>query len=210
MPKTGPPKLAASAPDLTGPTSILDWPTTYAAGRGKRRARPFSHVRIEVDLEPEVVREPRVPVLRQMEALLREREVVEVGNLLKLAIGMLHALAAHGFQRVDHWEVEPGGWLPLPEPTHDRLTEPVGHLIRALQSDAWKKIANARAFSVRLSGTESYRIDATVRRLHRERVPSLTIELRGRILNAQVHDLVGALGERLRVLHSRVAAFDQA
>lgn len=202
--------IAASAPDLIGPTSILEWPTSLTPSRRARRARPFAHVRLEVDLTPEVVREPAVPVLRQVEAFLREREVVEVGDLLRLTARLLHALASAGFSRVDHWEVEPGGWLPLPEPGHTTLAEPVGHLLRALQSDAWNRIAGARAFSLRLSGTVPFRADAVVRRVHRERVPSLSLDLRGKVAPTQVQDLVGAMRERLPVLRSRIAAYSYA
>ncbi len=202
--------LPTSAPDLVGPTSILDWPTTFTPTRRARGTRALSHARLEIDLHPEVVREPALPLLRQMETLLREREVVEIGDLLRLTAGLLHGLASLGFQRVDHWEVAPGGWLPLPEPAHEQLSEPVGHLLRALKSDAWKKISGAREFAVRLSGTAPYRADATIRRIHRERSPSATLELRGRLTSRDVRDVVDALAERLPVVRSRVGAFAYA
>jgi hypothetical protein len=196
-----------SAPDLTGPTSFLDWPADARPARRGHRTRPFRHVLLEVDLEPEVVREPGLPVFRQMEALLRERQVVEVEDVLRLTAGLLHALSAQGFTRVDHWEVFPGGWLPLPEPRHDRRTEPVGHLLHALASDAWRRIATARSFAVRLSGTGPIRVDATVRRVHRERHHSISIDLWGHITRTDVRDLFDSLRTRLPVLRVRVAAF---
>jgi hypothetical protein len=194
-----------SAPDLTGPTSFLNWPVTSAGRRGtKRRVPAFEHVRLEVDLRQEHFEVARVPLLEQLEGLLRERSVVEHGDLLRLSAAALHAFTTRGFTRVDHWQIEPGGWLPLPEPTHVSLAEPVGHLLRALQSDAWKRLALAREFSVRLSGPARYRADLIVRRVHRERGHSLTIELSGSISARELEALVRALRGRLPVLRTRV------
>ncbi len=205
VPPTDP---AISAPDLVGPTSILDWPITYAGASHHRRKRPFSHLVLEVDLQPEIVREPRLRVFERVEALLKEREVVEIGDLLRLTARVLHAFSSIGFSRVDHWEVDPGGWLPLPEPTHARIQEPVGHLLRALGDERWKGLAARRSFSVRLSGRPAYRADVVVRRLHRERRHTLTIELRGRILPADVRTVVGALAGRLSVLRGAVTEYE--
>lgn len=199
-----PGNLPLSAPDLTGPTSILDWPTAFAGPSRKRRARPFGFVRLEIDLRHERIDEPSVPVLRQFEQLLREREVVGPADLLRLSAAALHGFSARGFSRVDHWEVQPGGWLPLPEPTHASLAEPVGHLLRALGSPEWQPRANAREFSVRLSGHPKIRADLSVRRVHRERGHSVTIDLRGWITRADLEGLVRALRERLPVLRSSV------
>jgi hypothetical protein len=198
-----------SAPDLTGPTSLLNWPTAAGAGR-KRRPVPFEHVRLEIDLRHEQLAPPRIPLLQQLEGLLRERAVVEQGDLMRLSAAALHALAARGFSRVDHWQVEPGGWLPLPEPTHATLAEPVGHLIRALESDAWRRVALAREFSVRLSGPTKFRADLVVRRVHRERGHSMTLELRGRIATRELEALVRALRGRLPVLRTRVEQYAYA
>ena len=120
-----------------------------------------------------------MPFLHRLESVFREREVFEVEGLLRLTAGVLHALAARGFSRVDHWEVRPGGWIALPEPAHERLVEPVGHLLTALESDAWRKVGDARAFALRLSGAGDVRADVTVRRVHRERGHALTVELFG-------------------------------
>jgi len=202
-PRTNP----ISAPELTGPTSILDWPVAAASPGRRRRVRPFGHVRLEIDLRHERLKEPAVPVLRQFERLLRERSVVEQGDLLRLSAGALHAFSVRGFSRVDHWEVDPGGWLPLPEPTHASLAEPVGHLVRALQSAQWRRLAEAREFSVRLSGHPKIRADLVVRRVHRERGHSVSIDLRGWIVKGELEGLVRALRERLPVLRSMVAEF---
>jgi hypothetical protein len=170
----------------------------------------MSHVVLEVDLRHERYDEPTIPVLRQFERLFRERSVVEQADLLRLAAGALHAFSSQGFNRVDHWEMTPGGWLPLPEPTHRTLAEPVGHLLRALSSDAWQPHARAREFAVRLSGPTKSHADLIVRRVHRERGHSITIELRGTITERDLTALVRAIRERVPVLRSRVAAFQYA
>jgi len=201
---------SVSAPDLIGPVSIVRWPTAGPGRTVHRKPRPFSHVHLEIDLEPEVIREPGLPVFRQVEALLREREVVEVGNLLRLTAGVLHALSAFGFRRVDHWEVEPGGWLPLPEASHSKIEEPVGHFLRALESDDWKGLRARRAFSVRVSGLRDVRADFVARRVHRERRHSLSLDLWGNFQRGRVKDLVAALQARLRVLRAEVTEFSYA
>ncbi len=210
MPPPNLPGPGLSAPDLTGPTSILEWPLVGTPSRGRRRARPFAHVHLEIDLEPDVVRDGGLPIFRQMEALIRERQVVEIGDLLRLVGEALHALASVGFTRVDHWEVEPGGWLPLPEPTHPGIVEPVGHMLRALKDDRWKQVAGARSFSVRLSGRLKFRGDLTVRRVHRERHHSVSVDLRGTLHPSDVKDVAGALRRRLPVLRSQVTAYSYA
>lgn len=196
-----------SAPGLSGPTSIVDWPVVRTPSRGKARVRPYRHVHLEVDLEPELVREPGLPLLRQMEALIRERQVVEIGDLLRLTGLALHALAGEGFSRVDHWETQPGGWLPLPEPSHPRIIEPVGHLLRALRSDRWQHLADARSFAVRLSGRGPFRADLIVRRIHRERLHSVSLDLWGKVTSRDVRDVVAALRTRLPVLRSQVTSY---
>ena len=210
MPPSRAPTVPLSAPDLVGPTSILSWAPGLAPSHKGRRPRVFSHVRVEIDLQAERVREPGLPVFRQIEALLRERQVIEVGDVLRLTAQLLHALASEGFTRVDHWEATPGGWLPLPEPGHEGRIEPVGHLERALQSEAWRTLALARSFAVRLSGRAPIRADLTVRRVHRERTPSISLELWGTCAMRTVHDIVGAIRARLPVLRSRVTEYTEA
>ena len=207
MPSSRVPSPAISAPDLIGPTSILNWPAERTPSRKTRRPRIYAHVRLEIDLAPETVREIGLPVLRQIETILREREVVEVGDVLRLTARLLHAFSAEGYSRVDHWEADPGGWLPLPEPTHEGHREPVGHLLKALESDAWKRIAMARTISVRLSGPTEMRADLTVRRVHRERRPAVSLDLWGTVRASAVRDLVGAIRDRLPILRSRVTDY---
>jgi len=203
-PPTGP---GLSAPDLVGPTSFLDWPTQGPSSKRRRKARPYAQLRLEIDLHPEIVREPSVRVFERLEALLQEREVVEVGDLLRLTARVLHAFSAVGFGRVDHWAVEPGGWLPLPEGSHDRPEEPVGHLLRALEDPAWSGLGGRRSFALRLSGRIPYRADVVVRRLHRERRHALTVELRGKVPHDDVRRIVAALAERVPLVRAHVTQF---
>jgi hypothetical protein len=160
---------------------------------------------LEVDLVHEAFRRRGLPFLHRLEAIFREREVVEVEGLLRLVAKLLHALAARGFSRVDHWEVHPGGWLPLPEPAHERLVEPVGHLLNALRSNAWRRVAGARAFSARLSTTGVLRADFTVRRVHRERGHAITLELFGPLAEKELVSIERALREDLSIVRLRRA-----
>ncbi|HUJ78218.1 MAG TPA: hypothetical protein VLX64_04335 [Thermoplasmata archaeon] len=164
----------------------------------------YSHLRVEIDLAHEVLAPNGLEFLGEIRAFLRDRNVEESESLLDLAAAMLHALKECGFSRVDHWEVEPGGWLPLPEAVHPGIEEPVGHLLKALASDRWQELATATAFSVRLSGTGDQRADAILRRRHREREHSLTLELRGHIPSYDAHRIVHTLRARLAVLRSQV------
>jgi hypothetical protein len=201
----GPPVI--SAPGLIGPTSFVNWPVERTPSKGRRKTRPYRHVHLEIDLQPDLVRDTGLPVFRQMEALIRERQVVEIGDLLRLVGETLHALASCGFTRVDHWEIEPGGWLPLPEPTHPGLIEPLGHMLRALQNDRWKHLSGARTLSVRLSGRSKFRADLVVRRVHRERSHTVTLDLSGTVTRSDVKLLVGAMRRRLPVIQSQVTEF---
>lgn len=164
------------------------------------------HVVLELDLVHEAFRRTGLPFVHRLEAVFREREVVEVEGLLRLSAAVLHALSARGFSRVDHWEVRPGGWLPLPEPAHERLAEPVGHLLNALKSDAWRRLAGARSFAIRLSGPSDLRVDATVRQVHRERGHAITLELFGPASDRDVRGIVRELRGALAVARIQITA----
>jgi hypothetical protein len=173
--------------------------------RVKRVASRWKYARLEVDLVHEAFERSGLPFVHRLEAVFREREVVEVEGLLRLSAAVLHALAERDFSRVDHWEVFPGGWLPLPEPVHERLEEPVGHLLNALRSEAWKKVAGARSFRFRLSGAAELRADVTVRRVHREWGHAITLELFGPISERELRGYEVALNEALTVARIRRA-----
>ncbi len=174
------------------------------AAKPRSPARRFESVRLEFDLRHEAIASSRIPLLRQVEALLREREVEEHESLVAIAAGLLHALSALGYRRVDHWEIEPGGWLPLPEEAHPGLVEPVGHLVRALTSERWGGLSRARRFSLRLSTPDGRRADAILRRVHREQDHTLTLELWGSVTEREIRRSVEAVRERLSVVRARV------
>lgn len=205
--RKAPAPLRLSAPDLTGPVSLLDWPLTRPSGRTRRRPRAMEHVHLEVDLLPGMERTSRIPGLHQLEEALREAEVTEEGDLLWLVGGALEAFASVGFRRVDHWEVRPGGWLPLRRVPIGPQVEPVRQFLDALRLDDWKSMAGARELAARLSSPRGDRLELVARRVHRERQHSLTLDLHGVFGREDVHGLVAALHRRLPVLRSQVTAF---
>jgi len=160
---------------------------------------------VELDLPHERLEPSPVPVLRQIEAFLREQEVEEEGSVLVRVGELLDELASLGYRRVDHWEVDPGGWLPLPEPTHPGRTEPVGHLLRALESPDWRWLSQARAFSLRLSSEDGDRADAVVLQRHRERQHSITVDLWGPPTATELRRIVRQLRKRFSALKVRLA-----
>ncbi|MCI4372706.1 MAG: hypothetical protein L3K02_03580 [Thermoplasmata archaeon] len=150
-------------------------------------------------------------VLRRLEEWVGLRKIVESADLIRLTGATLHAMSSDGFRRVDHWEVSPGGWLPLPEhsarPGRD---ESVGHLLAALESDDGHSIARARSFSMRLSDFKGKHADVVVRRTHRKGRHSISLDLRGHWTRDEVGRLKGALADRLPVEHSEITKFQYA
>jgi hypothetical protein len=168
-------------------------------------------VHLEVDLEPNRPDPAGVAPLERLVGFLKEHRVEEQGDLVLLAAATLHALASRRFRRVDHWEVSPGGWLPPPTGTSDpEASEPVGDLLKSLESGALSTVATARSFSARLSDLAGGRIDVTVRRVHRTRGHALSLDLWGLWTPAKVHDLEGSLAARLPVLHTTITKFQYA
>ena len=202
-----PPPTAISAPDLIGPVSLLNWPLASPSGRRPRRVHRFEWVRAEVTLIPGMERESPLPVVRQLQDLLHEAEIIEEGDLLTLTAALLHACAAVGFRRVDHWELRPGGWLPVRARPHGPQIEPVSEFIGALQQDQWKAVAGARELAGRLSGPAGARLSFTLRRVHRERAPTVTLELSGAFTSVGVERLIAAVRRRLPVLRAAVTEY---
>jgi hypothetical protein len=189
--------LATPKPSLTGPREFRRY-----------RDRPLGHVHLELDLAPKPKDPTGVGPLEKLEGFLKERKVTERGTMIRLAGATLHAFASRGFRRVDHWEVTPGGWLPPPGARKDsKAAEPVGELMDVLKSGAMASVASARSFSARLSDPPGDRADVTIRRVHRERRHSLTVDLWGSWTKATVEDLEGSISERLPVVRSTVTKF---
>jgi hypothetical protein len=197
---SGPSSPPLSAPGLIGPNSLLNPPATFGASKRRAPKRPYSHVQLEVDLEPGPAGAARPGWVDRLEAVLSEQKIVEGSDLLRLAASALHAFAVEGFRQVDHWEVDPGGWLPLGTTSAVRgEPEPLGTLLREIDREHRDSIARARALSFRLSRPGGNRADVVVRRVHRRRRHALTIDLHGRWESNQVQALVGALQARLEV-----------
>jgi hypothetical protein len=202
------PEPALAAPGVEGLLSTPGQALSGPRSSRRQRNRSYSHVHLEVDLAPKLPDPAGVSPLEQLADLLRERDIVEKGTLIMLAAATMHALAARRFRRVDHWEVSPGGWLPPPRPGKDpHDSEPVGELLKALDSGAWAAVGSARSFSARLSDLDGARVDVTVRRVHRVRRHTLMLDLWGSWTSAAVKDLEGALASRLPVVRSVMTKF---
>ena len=139
------------------------------------------------------------PAARRVDAMLRERNVTQNADLLVLSVETLHALAARRFRWVDHWEVSPGGWLPLPVRRSLARTdlEPVGDLLNVLEGSALTSVVRARRFAVRLSDLQGDRADVVIRRLRKPSEYALALDLRGRLTKESVEEFTGALTSRL-------------
>jgi hypothetical protein len=163
-------------------------------------------VRLEVDLPHERLVPSAVPVVREFESLLREQEIEEAGSLVLRTAELLDELAGLGFRRVDHWEADPEGWLPLPEASHRGRTEPTTHLLNALRSPSWGFLAQSKAFSVRLSSEDGRRVDAVVLHYHRERQHSITLDLWGPPSKAELREVIDRLRRRFSPLKMRLGS----
>jgi hypothetical protein len=188
--------LATPQQSLKGPRSIR-----------RRRGRVYNHVQFEFELAPKPTNASGVPLLERLAHRLKEWRIVEQGSLVELAAATLHALSSQGFRRVDHWEIDPGGWLPLPTRLkHPDEEEPVGRLLDLLEGGTRSSFASARSFSARLSDFSGGRADVIVRRVHRLR-PALTLKVWRTMTKVQVEDLKGAIDRWLPVVRSTLTRF---
>jgi hypothetical protein len=205
------PEPPLAAPGLEGPISIVQQPISGPRSNRRTRNRPYSHAHLEIDLAAVPNPTKGTPLLERLETLLSEKEIVETADLLRLTAETLHAFAASRFRWIDHWEVHPGGWLPLPErSTLREPEEPVGELLKAIESGRWAPVAEARTFSVRLSDRRGNRADVVVRRVHRQRRHALSIDLWGSWTKATVDAVTGSLSSRLPVSRSTLTKFQYA
>lgn len=156
-----------------------------------------------MDLPARVSNLSRDPTLDRLAGWLRERKIVEKGTLVVLAAAALHAAAARKFRRIDHWEVSPGGWLPLPgSGVASHEDQPVGSLLDALERGAWESVGTARRFSARLSDSSGHRMDLVIRRIHRERRHSLSLDLWGDVTPEGAKGTEDAFKSRLPIVRS--------
>jgi hypothetical protein len=207
MPRAHAPRARAPRPAAAPP---VEWPNEVPGFARGRRTDRYRRVQLELDVEHERYRPEPVALLAPLTSLLHEREVEDAEDLLTMTAQVLRAFSAAGFRQVDHWEVRPGGWLPLPEAAHPRLAEPVAHLLRALSAASWAPVGGARQFAARLSGPERLRLDLVVRRVHRERVHAVSADLWGRITRGAVEDLVVQVHDQLPLVRAEVTAAEAA
>ncbi len=194
-----PPPLPISAPGLVGPVSTF---SSVAGPRANRRARsrPYAHVRLVIDLRP-VGTPPRGSAVERLAALFHRRAPPD---LLSLVAATLHALSARHFRWVDHWELQPHGWLPLPPGDGPGAREPVGQLLALLADDAAPSTEGATGFSARLSDTGGGRADLVLRSRRRSGRGAITLDLYGSWTSVDLASLRGAFEDRLPVAEFRL------
>lgn len=207
MPASRP--IPLSAPDLIGPISILNEPVSGPRSSRRSRNRPYNHAHFEIDIAGGAALRGDAPHLQQVEETLSKARAAGTPDLVLLAIGTLHALAARRFRQIDHWEVAPGGWLPLPaEKARHGSNEPVGDLLALLGGDGWSPLTKARSFSARLSDQQGHRIDIVVRRA--ERRHGVSLDLNGVWTRETIHDLLGSLSQRLPIAQATLTKYRYA
>ena len=195
--------MPLSAPDLIGPVSIVDWPTSGASQRRKGPPRPFRHALLEIRLQSPTVQPPKNALLRGLEEAFRSRPVVEAGSFGRRAVATLHGFSARGYRSVVHWETHPPELIGSP----GEDGEPISALLAALSQGGGKGLAGAATFRAVLADTSGNRADITLRRVHREDRPGIVLELTGTIPPAELHDLVSALAERLPLKSSHLVRY---
>jgi hypothetical protein len=204
-PSGGPPDPPISAPDLTGPISILNWPVARTPSRKRRgQAMVYESAHLEFELKHPKIRASGTPVVRQIERALDERKVVEGPDMLELAAQTLHAFAAKGYTELEGWNVHPGSPPPLPPSATGKDANTVGHLLEALRGPEWKALAKARSFEAKLGDRSGNHAKLVVRRVHRERRESISADLKGSFTEADIRKVLDAVRERLLVARSTV------
>jgi hypothetical protein len=195
--------IPISAPDLIGPVSIVNWPTSGPSHRRKGPPLPFRHALLEIQLQSPTVQPPKNAVLRGLEKALHAQPVVESGSFGKRIVAALHGLSAKGFRSVVHWETHPSDRIGAPGAGE----EPVSTLLSSLSQEGGKGLAGAAAFRAVLADTQGNRADITLRRIHREQRPGILLELTGAVPPDLLHGLVGALAERLPLKSSHLVRY---
>ncbi len=207
MPASKP--LALSAPDLIGPISILNEPVSGPRANRRAKRRPYDHAHLDIDVSTDAGLRGDAPHLQQVERALSRAQVARTPDLVLLTIGTLHALSARRFRQIDHWEVSPGGWLPLPaEKSRRGSNEPVGDLLAVLEGDGASPLLKARSFAARLSDQQGHRVDVVVRRTQRRH--AISLDLNGVWTRDAIHDLLGSVAQRVPVARTTLTKFRYA
>jgi hypothetical protein len=200
-----------SAPDLIGPISILNQPVSGPGSKRQRLNRVYRHAHLEVDLVGAPKAPKRVHLLERLESLLSVRKEVEAADLLRLTAATLHALSARRFRWIDHWEVQPRGWLPPPTREDRTATgEPVGQFLTALTSGEWTAAPMAKVFSVRLSDREGNHVDLVLRRVHPRSRHALSLDVWGHWTRVMIEGVSASLSSRLPVAKVTLTRFQVA
>lgn len=204
-----PKPVALAAPGLIGPVSILNEPVSGPRASRRSRNRPYNHAHLEIDIAPGDVRQGDAPHLQQVEQALSHDQLAETSDLVILTAGVLHAFSARRFRQIDHWEVSPGGWLPLPAAKSRRGSEePVGEFLKTLEAGSSSPVSKARTFSARLSDGQGHCIDVAVRRAQRGH--AISLDLRGVWTRDTIRELVGSIAQRVPVSLSTLTKFQYA
>jgi hypothetical protein len=189
---TGPVPL--SAPDLTGPVSILNWLPASGPSSGPRT---YHRLRIQANLRGEWIAPPPGPLLAALEKGLRERTVEEPIDLLTLATSALGALQEAGFASVERSEFRPPSPVAREPPTPGSApATAIAHAIRDLRAtpDAAR---SGRAFRAVVRGPPDLRAELVLRARRRERSHALQVELTGTIRHDRLRQILAALRGRL-------------
>jgi len=199
-----------SAPDVIGGANQVNQPpVTGPRELRRRKARPYSHVRYEIDLNSDPAQQVKHPWMEELKEVIERKKLEEGGDLVHLTAATLHGMAARRFKWIDHWEVHPGGWLPLSS-HKDEGEEAIGPLLSALESDQCPPVDKAKEFSVRLSDHAGDRADVTVRRPPHVGHHSITLDLWGKWTGESAEDVVGSLGSRLPVRSATMTKYQYA
>ena len=195
--------IPISAPDLTGPVSILNWPISGPSHRRKGPALLFRHALLEIHLQSPTVEAPKNALLRSLAEAFHSQPVVEAGSFGHRVVAALHGLSARGFRSVVHWETHPPDRIASP----GEGEEPISTLLTSLSKDGGPGLAGASTFRAVLADTSGNRADITLRRIHREGRPGIILEMTGSIPPAELHGLVGALVQRLPIKSSHLVRY---
>lgn len=204
--KGGPP---LSSPDVIGgPFMVTQPPISGPRELRRRKNRPFSHLHYEIDLAADAGEPVKHPWFSELKVVLEHQKIEEGAEIVHMVAAVLHGMSARRFKWIDHWEVHPGGWLPLPDrKNRDAGEEPVGVLLSALERDDCPPVAKAHEFSVRLSDHQGDRADVVVRRPPHLGHHGITLDLWGKWTGESAEDVVAAIHSRLPLNHATLTKY---
>lgn len=200
MPNSPPP---LAAPGLSGSSSILSQPLTRPSGHRSHRTRAYRAILVEAEVSPHAPATEQETWRHEIEEWLGARKLRSSGELLRSVAGTLHAMASIGLKWVDHWEVTPGGWLPLPRSSRGPQVSS-RDLLDAFEGDQEESLRRARALKLRLSGPTGFRVDAEIHRARLRSGTFIRLGFAGHIPSDQLSHILDALRSRLPVSRTTV------